>query len=171
MLPGRFSGRGVNGMAIKFGWGFAFSLAGIFLLDLATKQLILAYYPLHTSQPVIPGFLNLVHIQNKGVAFGFLSSGQALWRTLFLTLLPTLAILGILAYVIFFTPRDRKVLWALGGISGGALGNLLDRIRYQAVVDFLDFFWGRVHWPAFNVADSAITVGVFYLVWRTWRTT
>ena len=157
-------------MPKKIGWVFVLSFAGVFLLDLLTKQLILTHYPLHYSKPVIPGFFNLVHIQNKGVAFGFLSGSDALWRNLLLTLLPITAILGILVYVFFYPPREGMVLLALGGILGGALGNLLDRIRYQAVVDFLDFFWGRVHWPAFNIADSAITVGVFYLVFRVWRT-
>jgi signal peptidase II len=61
------------------------------------------------------------------------------------------------------------VLLALGGVLGGALGNLIDRFRFKAVVDFLDFYWGKFHWPAFNVADSAITLGVLYLIYRFWR--
>ncbi len=137
------------------------SVAGaVLILDQASKALVLAYLPLGGSLPVIPGFFDLTHVHNPGGAFGFLSGMSADIRGLLFVAVSLLAA-GLILYFYWQTPVDQRVLAV--GISllfGGAIGNLVDRIRFGIVVDFLDLYAGDLHWPAFNVADSAITVGV-----------
>ncbi|HMK64869.1 MAG TPA: signal peptidase II, partial [Thermodesulfobacteriota bacterium] len=99
----------------------------------------------------------------KGVAFGILGGSAPFWRDILLLLFPVLALVGMLIFVFFYSPDKSGILLALGGIMGGATGNLIDRIRFKAVIDFIDVYWQSYHWPAFNVADSAITVGVLTL--------
>lgn len=140
------------------------SCVTVLCLDLITKETIIAHYSLYESRPVIPGFFNLVHYRNKGVAFGLFGGAVSPWREVALFLFPLAAVIGIFVFTFSGRKKGVGVLCALGGILGGALGNLLDRIRYGGVVDFLDFYWGSFHWPAFNLADTAITIGVFYLV-------
>jgi signal peptidase II len=134
-------------------------------LDQASKVLVMDHLPLGGQVPLIPGFLNLVHIHNKGAAFGLLSG----WSTEFVWLFfvcTTGLVLVVLGYLLWRLPADH---WpaALGYslILTGALGNLIDRIRLGEVVDFIDVYWGRYHWPAFNVADSLVCVGAAVLVW------
>jgi signal peptidase II len=150
-------------MGIKKYWPMALSFVGVLLGDLLTKDYIMTHFPLYYSQVVIPGLFNLVHIQNKGVAFGILGGAAPIWRDILLLLLPIVSISGLLIFALCYPQQKKGILFALGGILGGALGNLIDRFRYRAVIDFLDVYWGNVHWPAFNVADSAITIGVFFL--------
>lgn len=114
--------------------------------------------------PVIPGFFNLVHWQNTGAAWGTLQG----WNTL-------LIVASVVVLVALVVGR-RKLHWerpaarvATAWITGGVAGNLVDRVRVGAVIDFLDFYVGRWHWPAFNVADSAICAGVALYVLVTWR--
>jgi signal peptidase II len=134
-------------------------------LDQATKVLVMDNLPLGGRVPLIPGFLNLVHIHNKGAAFGLLSGWSAEFAWLFFVIITAL-VLGVLGYLLWRLPEDH---WpaALGYslILTGALGNLIDRIRLGEVVDFIDVYWGRYHWPAFNVADSLVCVGAAVLVW------
>ena len=115
--------------------------------------------PLGSQVPLIPGLLNLVHIHNKGAAFGLLSGLSAEFAWLFFVATTGL-VLGVLGYLLWRLPDDH---WpaALGYslILTGALGNLIDRVRLGEVVDFIDVYWGRYHWPAFNVADSLVCVG------------
>jgi signal peptidase II len=144
-------------------WPLALSFIGVLIGDLVTKDYIMTHYPLYYSKTVIPGFFNLVHIQNKGVAFGILGGAAPVWRDILLLLLPIVAMSGIFIFAFCYPQEKKGVLFSLGGILGGALGNLIDRFRFRAVIDFLDFYWGNVHWPAFNVADSAITISVFLL--------
>lgn len=139
----------------------------VLVLDQFTKELILRHIGLHEMIPVIPGFFQIVHVHNRGAAFGILRHlPEAITTPLFLTI-------GALALILLFfllrkvSPQDRTVFVALGGIAGGAVGNLLDRLRHGYVVDFLDFYLRQYHWPAFNVADSAISVGITYLVVRS----
>jgi len=141
----------------------AISFIGVLVLDIITKDYILTHYPLFSSKPVISGLLNIVHVQNKGVAFGILGGSAPFWRDILLLLFPILALVGMLIFVFFYSPDKSGILLALGGIMGGATGNLIDRIRFKAVIDFIDVYWQSYHWPAFNVADSAITVGVLTL--------
>lgn len=133
----------------------------VVLLDQITKALILAQVPLYDIIPVIPGFFNITHIQNPGGAFGFFAGGAIWLRKLVFLLLSSVAVVFVL-YLYHQTPlRYRWLSFGLALIFGGAIGNLIDRIRFDVkVVDFLDFYIGRYHWPSFNVADSAITVGV-----------
>jgi signal peptidase II len=151
-------------MDLKKYWPVALSFFGVLVLDMGTKEYILAHVPLFSFKAVIPGFFNLIHIKNEGVAFGILNGSAPMWKDVLLVLFPILAIVGILIFVFCCSPRKIGILLSLGGILGGALGNLVDRLRFRGVIDFLDFYWGSYHWPAFNIADSAITVGVLTLL-------
>ncbi len=137
-----------------------FLILFVVLADQLTKLWIMNSLPLYGKRIIIPGFFNLVHVTNTGAAFGLLAGEHTLWRQVFFIGVALVA-LG----AIFFAYREVKTKGfvftvAAGLIAGGALGNLVDRIRFGAVVDFLDFYVKHYHWPAFNVADSAITVGV-----------
>jgi len=132
----------------------------IFALDQATKAWIQATIPVwEKGFSVIPGFLDIVHILNRGAAFGFLNRNDIDWqRPFFIAVsIVAMAMIGIMA-------RSKEddgafYVYGLGFVLGGALGNLLDRIRTGMVVDFLDFYIEAWHWPAFNVADIAICIG------------
>ena len=142
-------------------------IAGIIvILDLISKAIILNKIPLYHSIEVIPGFFSLTHIQNAGGAFGLLANQSSDVRDIFFLIVSSLAIC-----LIFFlyknTPKTHSLLAAgFALILGGAAGNLIDRIRLGKVVDFLDFYIGNLHWPAFNVADSAISVGVVIFIFH-----
>jgi signal peptidase II len=112
---------------------------------------------------IIPGFLDLVHVENTGVAFGLFAAGSSTFGVVALTLLGMLA-LGLVLYYFWRTPdTNRGILFALALILGGAVGNLVDRIMSGSVTDFIDVYVGTHHWPTFNAADSAITVGIVLL--------
>jgi signal peptidase II len=129
-------------------------------LDQWTKGLIEASYPLSSSREIIPGLLNFTHVRNSGVAFGLFASQGDRTGTLLLTVLG-LAALAIVGVYFWKTERgERTLLLSLGLILGGALGNLIDRISTGEVTDFVDFYVGTYHWHTFNVADSAISVGI-----------
>ena len=138
----------------------------IFFLDQLIKRWALARLELGAPVPVLDDIFHLTLVLNPGVAFGFLSTVEPAWRWLvgFLSLV-ALAVLGSLA-VRLLPDGNWLTAAALGMIFGGAVGNLLDRVRFGAVVDFLDFHWRGYHWPAFNLADSGITVGVAVLVFH-----
>ena len=144
--------------------------AGVVLLDQLTKGLVTQKLLLHENLEVIPGFFNLTYVRNTGGAFGLLAGEASRLRTgLFLAV--SCAALGIVFYLYTKIPPGKK--WLDAGLAltfGGALGNLIDRLRFGEVVDFLDFHIGTMHWPAFNVADSAISVGIgifcFYLLFK-----
>jgi len=142
-------------------------VAGVVLaLDQATKILILNYFPLYHTVSVFPGFFNLTHIHNPGGAFGVLSGSPSLARHVFF-LLASSAALVVVLFLYFKTPGRYRLLSAgLALIFGGALGNLTDRIRLGKVVDFLDFYIRSFHWPAFNIADSAISIGMVVFVYH-----
>lgn len=139
---------------------FGAIIALVVFLDQATKLWIVRQFSLFESLPVLPGFFNLTYLTNTGAAFGFLAGQPALWRHLFFI---GIAVVALFVLFILYWRRRRDSFFyelSLALIAGGALGNLVDRVRLGRVVDFLDFYIGRHHWPAFNVADSAITVGV-----------
>ena len=139
---------------------FVLIAALVVVLDQITKYLVLESMPLYHSIPVIPGFFNLTHIHNPGGAFGFMATGSSGVRNLLFIGVSTLA-MGMIVYFYRSTPKTHRFLAsALAMIFGGAVGNLIDRLRFGEVVDFLDVFVGAYHWPAFNVADSAITIGI-----------
>ena len=137
--------------------------AVVFVADQLTKKWALARLDAVHPVVVVPDFFHLVLVMNPGVAFGIFAGVPPQWRWIVsLFSLTALALLGSLAFKIM--PRGSLMARvAIGLVFGGAAGNLLDRWRFGAVVDFLDVFWRSYHWPAFNVADSAITVGVSLL--------
>jgi signal peptidase II len=139
---------------------FAVIAGLVVLLDQATKLLVLAKMPLYHSITVFAGFFNLTHIRNPGGAFGFMAAGsQGLRNLLFVGV--SIVAMGLIVYFYRSTPKTHPYLAsALAMIFGGAVGNLVDRLRFGEVVDFLDVYVATYHWPAFNVADSAITVGI-----------
>lgn len=137
----------------------AFVTIAILILDQATKSLVERTMLPHESIPVT-AFFALTYVRNTGAAFGVLAAAPAGVRLPLFVAVTVLAAAALLSYL-RHTPADQRWrVMALGGILGGALGNLLDRVRYGEVIDFLDVHWGELHWPAFNVADAAITVGV-----------
>ena len=139
---------------------FAIIVAVVILIDQITKYLVRHLIPLYKSIVVIPGFFNLTHIHNPGGAFGFLAHNGAPWRH-WLFLLAAVVALGMILYFYHRTPNTHVALGlGLALIFGGAVGNLIDRLCYGEVVDFLDFYILHLHWPTFNVADSAVTIGV-----------
>lgn len=139
-----------------------FGLAGlVILLDQLTKAWLVAVL-LPGAAVQLTAFFNLVHVYNTGAAFSFLSGAGGWQRWLFSVL--ALVISGWLAVMIFQHAKERWLPLAFSLVLGGALGNLVDRIRLGAVVDFVDVHWGGWHFPAFNVADSAITLGVALLL-------
>jgi signal peptidase II len=138
----------------------------VLILDQITKLLALERLPPGMPVGVIDGFFSLTLIMNPGLAFGLLSATPTAWR--WIVALLSMGALAVLAMVgLRLLPEGGWISsLALGLIFGGAIGNLVDRGRFGAVVDFLDFYWRGYHWPAFNVADSAITVGVTLLALR-----
>ncbi|MBW1740253.1 MAG: signal peptidase II [Deltaproteobacteria bacterium] len=143
---------------------------GVLLVDQVTKGLVMQTFPLHENVEVIPGFFNLTHIRNTGGAFGLLAGETFRLRAVLFFGMSFVA-LGIIFYLYTRIPSGQPWLdAALAMTFGGALGNLIDRLRFGEVIDFLDFHIGTLHWPAFNVADSAISVGVgifcFYFLFK-----
>lgn len=145
-----------DGMMIWIGIAIIVVLAD--QLSKITMTRILAYGQSET----VTSFFNLVMVYNKGAAFSFLVD-QPGWQRYFFTGISVLASLFIL-WMLKRNPSQRLFCWALALILGGALGNLIDRVAYGHVIDFLDLHLGGWHWPAFNVADSAITVGALLFV-------
>lgn len=143
--------------------------AGIVLLDQATKALVRVYLPPWEVLTLVPGFFNLVHVQNRGAAFGFLSQGQGMWQPLFFIFITIAAVAIILSLMWTGHRKDRLFQFSLGAVLGGAVGNLIDRVMFGVVTDFLDFYIGRMHWPAFNIADMAISIGAFLLLIAVYR--
>ena len=132
----------------------------VLLLDQATKLIIYYGLPLYGEIVVVPGFFSIVHYHNPGGAFGIFASAGDGFRHVFFLVVSTLA-LGLVFYFYRSTPKTHRFLstgFAL--IFGGAVGNLSDRFRLGEVIDFLDVYVNGWHWPAFNVADSAISVGI-----------
>ncbi|MDL2268272.1 signal peptidase II, partial [Desulfovibrio sp. OttesenSCG-928-G15] len=133
-----------------------------------TKYLVDTTMAMYDVIEITP-FFNLVHVLNHGAAFGFLNDPETTWQFWFF-LAATLMALGIIVFIAKSAPRSSTVLFAgLGLILGGAFGNLVDRIRFRAVVDFLDFHYAGWHWPAFNVADIAICTGAFLAALLLWK--
>ena len=128
--------------------------------DQLTKVWILQNFALYDSTVIIPGLFNLTFLRNTGAAFGMFAGQAAWWRQLFFIGVAVVALVVILFMQRKLGPQNPMYTISLGLIGGGAIGNLIDRVLYGSVVDFLDVYIGSHHWPAFNVADSAITVGV-----------
>lgn len=135
------------------------------ILDQVTKHLTIRFVDMSTSIPVIPGFFNIVHVHNPGAAFG-----------MFHGLSMPLYVVSIVIFILLLIYRNRLFLpvlshrIAFGLMLGGILGNMIDRIKYSYVIDFLDFYITSHHWPAFNVADSCICVGTALYLISSFRT-
>lgn len=142
-------------------WVLSIALA-VLVADQVTKLLVIASIPEYTSIQVIDGFLALTHVRNSGAAFGLFANAPAGPVRAGLVIVSVLAVVLIWGYARegWHEPR---IVAAFGLILGGALGNLVDRLRLYEVVDFVDVYWGQYHWPSFNVADMAITVGALTL--------
>jgi signal peptidase II len=144
---------------------FVLGAAVIVFLDQITKAAILKNFFIHESRPVIDGFFNIVYVMNPGAAFGFLANMSETFRYLFFIGITILVMALIIYYIATSKSQNMLYVVSLTLIFAGAVGNLIDRIRFGAVVDFLDVYIGTAHWPAFNVADSSITCGAVLMVW------
>ncbi len=135
------------------------------LVDQLSKAWILTQIELHEVIPVIPGLFNLTHTRNTGAAFGLFSQLDETVRVPFFYVVPLIA-LGLILFVLRSLPPSKRWLSVgLAGVVGGAIGNLIDRVRLGYVVDFLDFYWKQLgHFATFNIADAAICIGVGILV-------
>lgn len=129
-------------------------------VDQLTKFAVDRWMPLHHSLPIIDGLFNLTYVRNTGAAFGIFAGSHEAFRLPFLILVSIVAIGFVGVMLKRLRETETGLITALSFILGGALGNLIDRLFFGEVIDFLDFYWSRYHWPAFNVADSFITVGV-----------
>jgi signal peptidase II len=138
----------------------------VVLADQVTKKIIMASLALYESIEVIPGSFNITHVLNPGGAFGFFATQSDMVRKLVFLVLSS----AVALFILWFYSRVAKthvfLSWGLALIFGGAIGNLIDRFRFGHVVDFLDFYIGTAHWPAFNVADTAISVGMAVLIYH-----
>jgi len=144
----------------------------IILLDQATKRVIVGTLQLGQGLPIVPGFFDLVFVLNPGAAFSFLATLPDSVRNPFFITISVTAVILILVYRTRHLQQHELASLSLALVLGGAIGNLIDRLRYGMVVDFLLVHVYEYHWPAFNVADSAISVGVtlmvldMFLEWR-----
>jgi signal peptidase II len=146
-------------------YGLVFSVAGaVLLLDQLTKWYIRQTLPLYDSIVVIDSFFQITHLRNPGAAFGLLADADATLRIPFFLTVSAIAVTALTFFVRRIEDQRVLLLVSLGTILGGALGNLTDRIWMGAVTDFLDFHVRGYHWPAFNVADSGISVGMVILI-------
>jgi signal peptidase II len=138
-------------------------MAVVVVLDQATKLLVDRLMALHESHAVLDGFLRLTYVRNRGAAFGILSDADLPYQSALFSLLSLAALTAIALYTWRLPAQSRLPRTALAMIMGGAVGNLIDRMRLGYVIDFVDAYVGPHHWPAFNVADSAICIGIALL--------
>ncbi|MEW6333864.1 MAG: signal peptidase II [Thermodesulfobacteriota bacterium] len=143
---------------------FLIIAGAVLVLDQLTKAWIIATLKIHEGFAVIDGLFNVVHVRNPGAAFGFLAGAPPVFRSVFFIAVTLAAILLILHYLRQTRTEQLSLVVSLALILAGAVGNLIDRIRFGEVVDFLDVYIGTAHWPAFNVADASISVGAAFLV-------
>lgn len=146
-------------------WRLSWIALAILISDQATKYFISDYLMRHGDVRLTP-FLNLVLVHNTGAAFGFLSTAGG-WQNVFFIAVAAIAVVVILWVVHRLPSHERLMAIGLWLILGGAVGNVIDRVFYGHVIDFIDVYAGSWHWPAFNVADSAITIGAVLLVLDT----
>jgi signal peptidase II len=138
------------------------SIMGIVLvLDQFTKYVVESRIRLYDVIVIIPGFFNITHVRNKGAAFGILSNLPEFWRSMFFIAVTIVAVAVVIAFIV--KTRERLPVYAFSLIAGGAMGNVIDRIRYGEVIDFIQWYVKSHYWPSFNVADSSITIGVVML--------
>jgi len=139
-------------------------VVGVVLLDQSSKLYIDNVLPLHHSIEILKNFAHVTHVRNTGAAFGFMSGQVTGIRSLFFLTASIIAIGAILFILRGLEDNRPLIISSLSMILGGAVGNLIDRVRIGEVIDFVDLHWYSYHWPTFNVADSAITIGGIFLV-------
>ena len=145
-------------------WGLALGVAlAVIVLDQLTKSIVAAKLALHQSIPIIDGFFSLTYVRNTGAAFGFLAGRMDDFRVPFFLVVSAAAALVLIWFLRGIPAERRWMIAACGAVLGGALGNMIDRVTFGEVIDFLDVYVGSYHWPTFNVADCGITVGVIVL--------
>lgn len=132
----------------------------IVAIDQLAKSLVRAHLPVYASRTIVPGFLDFTHVRNTGAAFGLLNTAEFAFKSILVALVATAALVGIAAYAARLSPHQRVARIGLALVLGGATGNLIDRFTAGYVIDFVDAYWRGWHFWAFNVADSAITIGV-----------
>ena len=145
---------------------FAVTMVLVVILDQISKQYITSIFNLGDVREVIPNLFNLVITYNPGVAFGFLGDVTPGVRYILLGITTVIALGVLFTFLVKDFKHDPIGKLAIAGIIGGAIGNIIDRVRYGHVIDFLDFYIKDMHWPAFNIADSAICVGVIIILFR-----
>jgi signal peptidase II len=136
----------------------------IVVLDQLTKAIVRSNVPLHSSVTVVPGLVDFTHVRNSGAAFGLLNVTEFPFKTAALAVIATAALIGVGMYAASLARHQVVARTGLALIIGGAAGNLIDRVVTGSVVDFVDVYWRSYHFWAFNVADSAITVGVAIMI-------
>jgi signal peptidase II len=140
-------------------------LSGIVVIDQLTKDIVRRMLPLHGEPvPIIPGLLDLTHVQNTGAAFGLLNAADFPYKAAVMIGIAGMALIAIAAYAAQLGFHERLARFGLSLILGGAFGNLIDRAVFGHVVDFVDLYWGTAHFWAFNVADAAITIGAILVL-------
>jgi signal peptidase II len=138
----------------------------IVIADQITKILVRNALGLHDSLTIIPGFLDFTHVRNTGAAFGILNSVDFTFKPLLMMLIAFGALIAIGAYAVRLGTHERMARTGLALILGGAIGNLIDRVRHGYVLDFVDVYYRDVHFWAFNVADAAITIGAVLVLFE-----
>ena len=136
----------------------------IVALDQLTKGIVRSNVPLHSSVTVVPGLMDFTHVRNSGAAFGILNVTEFPFKTAVIAVIAIAALIGVGMYAASLAHHQVVARTGLALIIGGAAGNLIDRVVTGSVVDFVDVYWRTYHFWAFNVADSAITVGVAILI-------
>jgi signal peptidase II len=140
------------------------TILSVLALDQLSKQIVLRTLPLHDTINIIPGLLDLTHVQNTGAAFGLLNAAEFPYKPAIMIGIAAIALVAIAAYGAQLGFHERMARFGLSLILGGAFGNLIDRAFIGHVIDFVDVYWGNSHFWAFNVADAAITVGAILVL-------
>jgi signal peptidase II len=140
-------------------------MLAVVVVDQLSKEIVRRTLPLHGEPAqIIPGFLDLTHVQNTGAAFGLLNAADFPYKAAVMIGIAGMALIAITAYATQLGFHERLARFGLALILGGAFGNLIDRAIFGHVVDFVDVYWGTAHFWAFNVADAAITVGAIFVL-------
>ena len=134
------------------------------ILDQVTKYIVQTRMTLYQSITILDNFFHITYILNKGAAFGFLSNRSESFRTPFFIIISILAIVGLIYFYIVYAKNSKLSQIAIALILSGAVGNLIDRIILGVVRDFIDVHWYNIHWPAFNIADTSISIGTGLLI-------
>jgi signal peptidase II len=144
-----------------FHFGIAVLVA---IADLITKWWVVTHLELHEPVVVVPGLFNLTLVRNSGVAFGLFQDSNSPFKPFVLSFIAFAAILAIIYYAVKLDPQQAGLRLILSVVMGGILGNFIDRLYNGSVVDFLEVYWRGFHWPTFNLADSAISIGIVLLL-------